>query len=282
MFRRRSAEVRIEWYASIYYKFGNDDLKPTTMILRPTAPALQRSAHIEDAWATIERTQSVRCSECWMITQPAHSALAGEIAAQLAPEAFGPISDDVVRAIALHDAGWSAADAAAIHASRNGGAMPESFITVSAAQTVAAWTGSVETALKLSALGGYLVSSHFSRIARANNRLGPAAASFAAAEEKRRAALLPKLKLPPASLERLVDAVQFCDLLSLYICCGLSTAVEFPQTLSGRKMRAEPLDEHELAFSPTPFAKRAVFQVEALRHPRRAAENIATFNMACG
>src|SRR5205823_9561344 len=84
--------------------------------------------------------------QCWLITQPAHSALSGEIAAKLRPEVFGAYDEATIRAIALHDAGWSGFDSELIRASRAEGAKRKqkmvSFVSVSASESVNAWTDS--------------------------------------------------------------------------------------------------------------------------------------------
>src|SRR5207248_1968289 len=90
------------------------------MILRPLSiPAVSQESPIP-AWAAIERAQTLKMPECWLITQPAHAALSGEIAAQLDPAVFPGIDDSTLRAISLHDAGWGPLDAADIQASRAG------------------------------------------------------------------------------------------------------------------------------------------------------------------
>ena len=49
--------------------------------------------------------------------------------------------------------------------------------------------------------------------------------------------------------------LQFCDLLSLYLCCGAREAVEFPQSFGGRPLRLEPQSgDAACSISPSPFA----------------------------
>src|SRR5438105_10759875 len=115
------------------------------MILRPLQIPAPTSGSPISAWAAIERAQTLKMPECWLITQPAHAALAGEIAAQLDPAVFPGIDDSTLRAISLHDAGWGPLDAADIQASRAdiirsaNGFQPRSFISVPANDTVHAW-----------------------------------------------------------------------------------------------------------------------------------------------
>src|SRR5690348_5754926 len=123
------------------------------MVIRPV---LQDQVENSDAmpvsaWQAVEETQHAKATEYWFIPQPAHAALAGDIAVKLRPELFGPIEPTIARCIALHDAGWSAADAAVIQALRssNPSKIPTlSFLDVAQAQAVKAWTASIDTAEK--------------------------------------------------------------------------------------------------------------------------------------
>src|SRR5579884_1911427 len=72
----------------------------------------------EDAWALVERAQRKKPGAGWIIPQPAHSALSGDIAAHLSPEHFPGLTPDILKAIALHDTGWSAFDAQQIESLR--------------------------------------------------------------------------------------------------------------------------------------------------------------------
>jgi hypothetical protein len=45
-----------------------------------------------------------------------------------------------------------------------------------------------------------------------------------------------EIGLPKEQLLVYVDLLQFCDLLSLYLCTGITQAVEFPQQFRGEKI----------------------------------------------
>ena len=230
---------------------------------------------------------------CWLITQPAHSALSGDIAAKLDNSAFGEFDDAVIRAIALHDAGWSHFDSELIRASRSLPATRKEgsdnahqkkmvpFLAVSPEETVAAWTGSIETALQVSGVGAYLVSEHFRSIAefqaKSKPETGKQMARFIAQEDARQAKLRPKLRASDTELQRLVDGLRFCDLLSLYICAGISDTVEFPQRIQSVGIVLGRVDEHTLRISPSPFVREEVFSFAALRHPRTKLISSASF-----
>jgi hypothetical protein len=218
-----------------------------------------------------------------MVPQPAHAALAADLARQLSPAAFPNITPEVIKAIALHDAGWSLDDAAGIQDSRGRGdkARPHSFIAAPPNDILAAWVGSIEIAGKGSAIGGYLVSRHFSAIgemhrAEAEPKVAQALAGFGAAEEQRRAKLRKKLTMSEVELDRLVEVLQLCDLVSLYLACGLSGVVSLPQKVNERPLSMR-VREDELELLPNPFAREFRLSLSAIRHPRSAEESGATF-----
>jgi len=248
------------------------------VILRPLISEEPHHAAPQPLWPVIERSQLPRLAECWLIPQPAHAALSGEIAAQLDPAFFPGLGTDVVQAIALHDCGWGMPDAAAIQASRSGSAKspsPKSFINFPAGETVSIWTFSIDTAQRLSPVGGYLVSQHFMRIGRAqagkyDSKNLAFFARFEEQETRRQEKLLKKAGKTPEQLEPLVTALQFCDLLSLYISCGVLDDVVFPQTLEGREITLRRSGPGQCTLDPFPLRDAAVFTISGLRHPRAA------------
>jgi hypothetical protein len=250
------------------------------MIVRPLEITLaagpDRQAP-EPVWRAIERSQTRKLDACWLITQPAHAALAAEMAARLDPAHFPGIDANVVRAIAMHDAGWSAADARAIQASRavdgnKRSARPHSFLEFPPAEMVAIWSASIEAAAKLSPLGGMIVSRHFSSIAAhyANDpKASGKTAAFVRTEAQRQEKLAARIHESAQKVQRIVEALQFCDLLSLYLCCGLTGPVEFPQPVLDRPIQLHPEGDGEtIHLSPNPFRNQEVFTVAGIRHPK--------------
>jgi len=111
------------------------------MIIRPLDAQRQPPSEVEfsPAWRAVERLQRTGCESCWMITQPSHAALAGDIAAALSDPRIPKLEADVVRAIALHDAGWGMPDAQAVMRSRAAQQnAPKSFLEVSVPEFLAA------------------------------------------------------------------------------------------------------------------------------------------------
>ncbi len=239
------------------------------MILRPLSPPSPRPG-VLPVWAAVEATQGVRPQQSWLITQPDHAALSGDIAAHLGPPLLPPLSAEVVRGIALHDEGWAEYDRTL---------PPMSFLDVPVETFLQAWSGSIERAQAGSAIGGVLVSKHFSRIGQARLETKPDSAEndaairrFLAGEERRQRRLLGGYRGPDPEL--LTDVLQFCDLLSLYLCCGTREAVEFPQSFGGTLLRLEPQSGEGAAcrVSPSPFAAGGASLAVAGRRPGAGGE----------
>jgi hypothetical protein len=256
------------------------------MILRPLDPtttavvqktSLEQPASTENqlapAWQIVEQVQRATYETCWIITQPSHAALAGDIAAELVLPGLPKLEADVVRAISLHDAGWGMPDARAVMRSRAGGQeVPRSFIQCTVAELVSAWTQSIDIAQTTSPAGGYIVSRHFWRLAEHRLAAGqdtkPARSQikdFLDDEMERQKELAAKQKRNDKELEALTDALQFCDLVSLYICCGAQVAVEFPECC-GTKVRMK-VEGSKYRFDPAVVVGPSEFPLAALHHP---------------
>src|SRR5437763_15554053 len=137
------------------------------------------------------------------------------------------------------------------------------------AQFLAAWQRSIETAQTVSPAGGYIVSRHFYRLAehRINSvedsaRERQKLEAFLASETRRQKTL--SAGQPVEQLELLTDLLQFCDLLSLYICCGARENVIFPKHF-GIEVRLVNADDG-LRLDPA-VIQPSEFAVAALRHP---------------
>src|SRR5258707_8577383 len=173
-----------------------------------------------------------------MITQPSHAGLAGEFAVRMTGLNLPNMDAPVIRAMALHDAGWGVPDAQAIMQSRSvSQGCPKSFIACSVGEFVNAWEKSIDVAASVSPAGGYIVSRHFVRIAE--HGAAQVAGSdrqtverFLKNETARQRQLAAKQNHSVQELELLTDVLQFCDLLSLYVCSGARDNVEFPEYFS--------------------------------------------------
>jgi hypothetical protein len=238
-------------------------------------PILDEHSHLVQPvpiWDTIEKSQKQNAGSYWLVTQPAHAALAGDLAAALRDDLFGPIDGTVSRSIALHDAGWSMDDAKQIQLLRsNPEQRPRSFLEASTAEALHAWNSSIDTVERFAPLGGYLVSRHFERLSHRDRKSDPKAKAFRTKEAQRQQRLRVHLKHDEKSLEKLVDALQFCDVLSLYLCSGSRHAV----TIAGREITiTRSGDEYKL--DPTPFRGPCQFAFSALRHPLESGKKAKT------
>jgi hypothetical protein len=241
------------------------------MILRPLDSIPATSTEFLSAWSVVEQSQRQIVDGCWMITQPSHAALAGEFAAKMAGVNLPNLDAPIIRAIALHDAGWGMPDAQAIMQSRSiSQGAPKSFVSCGVGEFVNAWEKSIDVAASTSAAGGFIVSRHFERIAKANSSKTSESAhltmeSFLRNEAARQTKLAAKQERTPEELEALTDVLQFCDLLSLYVCCGARQNVEFPEYFGTKaRLTVEP-DSYQL--DPILIEPGTEFVVAALRHP---------------
>ena len=269
------------------------------MVLYPLPPdqnsASQSSASgdMVGAWEAVERKQKQAAEEWWLVAQPDHAALSGDIAASLRFPSMPRLDDQVVRAISLHDSGWarfdggergtghdlevSLRDPKLGHRGR-----PLSFPEMTPAEFLQAWTESIERAQQAVAVGGAMVSQHFSRLAESRLRSHADAGedrrqlqSFVAQEEQRQKHLLRQERVSADDLAILTDVLQFCDLLSLYLCCGAQENVEFPQQFDGIPLRLRR--EGELCrLDPPVLSDGLSLGVTARRYPLFGAVEVTT------
>ena len=245
------------------------------------------------AWEAVERKQKREANAWWLVAQSDHAALSGDLAANLSSPFFPKLDTDVVHAISLHDAGWAQFDGGdeqvngprpdkifwAPKISAQG--KPLSFLEMRPAEFVRAWSNSIACAEKACAIGGILVSVHFSRLAESRLRAGGdtpddtrSIRAFVSSQAERRSARANGRSAEEIDL--LVDVLQFFDLLSLYLCCGAQEHVQFPQTFNGRTIRL--LREGEmLRTEPALFGAGVSLGVRARRYPVSSDEmNVTT------
>jgi hypothetical protein len=249
------------------------------MILRPLDSPPPNEKFVS-AWTVVERVQQERYTSCWMITQPSHAALAGEIAGKLVAPHVPRLDAELIQAIALHDAGWGIVDAQAIMQSRSSPQYrPESFLAASVTEYLAAWDKSIVVAESVCAAGGYIVSRHFQRLAEQHQRLAEDSPGGAANDEQtrqklktflereahRQRTLAARQTRSAEELELLTDVLQFCDLLSLYICAGTRENVAFPEYFGVTAQLTVTAEGYRL--EPTLLEPGSHFSVAALRHP---------------
>ena len=256
------------------------------MILRPSDTSA-RSGGFTPAWEAVARTQKKTSAKCHLIRQPDHARLAGQIAEHLALQDAPSVDDDIVRGISLHDEGWADFDCgrkrllatpaeydeANVAISVEG--KPLSFLEIKAGDFLHAWLGSIESAEAVAPIAGLIVSGHFQRIGQFGVSLGTYSENdteqvreFIACEEERKCRLMQIQSRTEREVEYWTDVLQFCDLLSLYLCCGSEESVEFPQHIRPKSdaIRLRVQDGVNV-LSPTPFAREVEFSLEAQRYP---------------
>jgi hypothetical protein len=233
----------------------------------------------------IARSQKQLAETYWLVAQPDHAALAGALAACMVAPGFPRVDPLLARAIALHDAGWAIFDSeasltAAPEVDDRG--KPISFLEIDPPRFLRAWTASIDRAESVCPAGGYIVSRHFCTLGegRLNSAIdGPENSSrlraFLAHEAERRRRLQAQGDRSPAELETLLLVLQFCDLLSLYLCCGAGDAVEFPQQFAPGKVRIRR-ENQAFVLQPSPFRccrsdPEVSLGVEARRFPSATA-----------
>jgi hypothetical protein len=204
------------------------------MVLCPIDVSPKTPSETLSAWDAIERKQRQPANDWWLIAQPDHAALSGALAESIDSPDLPALEEDAIQAIALHDDGWAIFDSTVqMNAKR-----PASFLDVATGNFLQAWRGSIERAQQVSALAGLMVSEHFCRIARARPQSSqPLIDEFLQQETERQNQLLHQRSTTAEEMNVLVDVLQFCDLLSLYLCCGSQAGIEFPQTFNGHTIR---------------------------------------------
>jgi len=258
------------------------------MILYPLGPAASASSEIIPAWNAVAATQKQNASAWWLVAQPDHAALAGELAAQFDAPEFPRLENEIVRAIALHDAGWAKYDGGGLAGGGKGNApqpprdangRPLSFLQAPVTMFVEAWIASIQCAEeKAGAIGGLMVSGHFRRLGE--HRLNSVEDSaedmarmhrFLENEAREGAARLSQQWRSCSEVEHLVDLLQFCDLLSLYLCCGSRASVQFPQAIGARSVLLRR-DGELCLLHPSPFREEISLAVPARRDPASGSE----------
>jgi len=245
------------------------------VVLRPIG-AGDKSQGCVPVWDAISPTQKTRAPEYWLITQPDHAALSGAIAAALGPPLLPRLSSEVVQGIAHHDDGWAPFDAQiALTDGR-----PLSFLDFPPKDFLRAWRSSIESAEKIAPIAGAIVSEHFCRLGRKrlewdidNAKDRELLRDFLGNEQARQQRLLSGHS--QEEFKFLTDVLQFCDVLSLYLCCGATLDVEFQQTFGTkpiclRREAARTPDQAAVChFEPTPFTAGGVdLGIVARHYPR--------------
>ncbi len=260
------------------------------MILRTEAKPQPDNGRLVPAWEAVVRTQKARSAEYQLVRQPDHAWVSGEIARHLAIPGAPPMDDDIVRGISLHDEGWKEFDngcerlsaTPAIYSrdniALNAQGRPLSFLDIKAGDFLRAWQGSIDAAEAVASIAALIVSGHFVRLGKFGMEMGVYSGDdsrsvheFLASEGQRQERLLHLQNRSEGEVQYWTDVLQFCDLLSLYLCCGSEESVEFPQRIGPRRQTIRlQLKDRMFVLSPSPFAKEVEFSVRAHPYPADA------------
>ncbi len=257
------------------------------MILRPEAKLAHSDNAFVSAWEAVARAEKTRSPTYHLVRQPDHARVSGDIARHLAIAGAPRADDEIVRGISLHDEGWKNFDEGSERLSAtpatyssenvalNAEGKPLSFLEIKAGDFLRAWRGSIDSAESVAPIAGLIVSGHFCRIGEFGISMAAYSEDdarrvrdFLASEAQRHRRLLSRQCRDENEVQYWTDVLQFCDLLSLYLCCGSRESVEFPQRIGPARepIRLQPRDTDFLLL-PAVFAKEVELSVEARSYP---------------
>jgi hypothetical protein len=152
---------------------------------------------------------------------------------------------------------------------------PLAFLDIKAGDFLRAWGGSIDSAEAVAPIAALIVSGHFCRLGKFGISMAVypeddarRVREFLASEEQRQCRLIRLQIRTESEVQYWTDVLQFCDLLSLYLCCGSEESVEFPQRIgpNGETIRLQAQGE-VFVLTPSLFAKEVEFSVEAHPYP---------------
>src|SRR5271165_1857585 len=263
------------------------------MVLRPEGLSELPKGGFVSAWEAVAGSQQTISAKYHLVRQPDHARLAGQLAEQFSIPGAPTVDDDIVRGISLHDEGWSDFDcgrkrlqATTAHYSETNVALnvegkPLSFLEIKAGDFLRAWRGSIECAEAVAPIAGLIVSGHFLRIGQFGMGLGAYSdddtrqvREFMAHEEQGERYLMRLQGRSEKEVGYWTDVLQFCDLLSLYLCCGSEESVEFPQCIGPKGETIRLQRENGVnVLSPSPFVREIEFSLEAQNYPPELHES---------
>jgi Protein of unknown function (DUF3891) len=263
------------------------------MILHLEPPSVPGTEMLSarDAIAHAQRTRAERYK---LVHQPDHAHLAGELVQHLVIPGAPPLAEEIIRGIWAHDEGWAEFDSGkrkfdvtparyvGTDVATNEDGKPLSFFDIKAADALQAWRSSIETAEAIGPLAGLIVSGHFYRLAAlglSTRYYRPdeehLARAFIQDEEQRRDRLMKRQTRSADKVSYWIGVLRFCDLLSLYLCCGAQDAVEFPERLGPHHETIRLKANNGVReFSSAIFDRETEFVVTAHEFPRMISSSL--------
>ncbi len=226
-----------------------------------------------------------------VIAQPAHAALAGQLARAWGNSSFGPCvpRQEVCLAAACHDLGWLDWESAPTLNPATG--HPQAFDQVSSETHLQIWSSGPRKALALGRYVALLVSLHgtglFGLYTSSHEKLTEAVAAYLAGQTTFQETLLQSLRADPVyaphatteCVSRNQAIVRTTDALSLYASIGLlqPRRIEGVPTASGTTaLSMSPQDglPTRIGVSPWPFHRASVsVTLEGRRLPQTLASD---------
>ena len=257
------------------------------MILQPESHPQPSSNSFVPAWQAVAAAQRVNSAKYQLIRQPDHARLSGELVERFAIAGAPPLTRDIVSGIALHDEGWTdfdcgrerlrttPADYTEENVAVNAAGKPLCFLDIKAGDFLRAWIGSIKSAEAVAPIAGLMVSRHFLRLGNFGLGQGVYSADdaqqvreFLQNEDRRQRRLSKQETRSAKEIEYWTDVLQFCDLLSLYLCCGSQESVGFPQGIgpTGETIKLQ-VQDGVYVLTPRILAEEDEFSCEAHSYP---------------
>ena len=257
------------------------------MILWSEAKPARTNNAFVSAWEAVARAEKTTASKYYLVRQPDHARVSGEIARHLAITNSPPGDDNIVLGVSLHDEGWAALDDGREHLQAtpasysdnnialNAEGKPLSFLEIKAGDFLRAWRGSIDSAEAVAPIAALIVSGHFCRLGTFGTSMDAypeddarSIREFLASEEQRQGRLIRLQNRTEKEVQYWTDVLQFCDLLSLYLCCGSEESVEFPQRIGpGDETIKLQVRNGFFVLTPQVFVKEVELSVEARPYP---------------
>ncbi len=246
------------------------------MLVRPVPAAASAGGAFNpvSAWDASQWLKGADITAWMLIRQPDHARLAGEFARRWGNERFPAPQprDQAILGISFHDEGWVEQDALPQRNPETGA--PRQFLELSAGEFLPIWERSILRGYEHGPAAGWLVSWHFSELAKMRLATAETPAAnrkafemFVERQEKSREQALAHIMLHGREqLAACGRLLQFCDLLSLCACLvprPQDAPITLPQSFvlrSGeeKRIRLEPNsgnwgDSGDIRLVPYPF-----------------------------
>jgi hypothetical protein len=217
------------------------------MIFRTGLSAQPSQGEMRPVFEAVFEVQQRAAAADWYVAQPDHARISGQFAAAFDGRKVPRLGPELLRAIAMHDIGWMPFDGnlqAPQKPELRENGQPASFVHAAPEQFLAAWSGSIQAAQSTGPLGGLMVAAHLARLCHPYLNSGAGTTEqrakvegFLYREAQRVDRQLPQAGRSTEEINELIKVLQFCDLVSLYLCANPQSPVELPQEFDGSRVQ---------------------------------------------